>query len=1081
MITPASAITWNHNHRAWWGAVIVALALLTGLVVAPTARAEVVGWGGRDVTFTPPSLNGSVNAVTQLRVGSNAGKYLIGGSFTDVGGNSAIDYVAMLNADGSLDTGYVPPTLSGGSSSCVKADGANAEDIEVLSLMEVQSTSGTATAGSIYLGGNFTDAGSDSKMDYLIRTEASGAPAGPSTTFYPTDTGTNSGSSSYSNCVHTMFTADGTAPDVTMVVGSQSNGRVTKKIVATGADVGSFVAPTLNGAVTTGFYCSACSSYRVVLGGRFTDADGYTGMSRLIRVSSSGSVGSYYATSTGTSGGTPLFDDDVNSIALTTSQTSILVGGNFSDHLAKVYRSDFTPSETFSAPGLNSDVYSVAVDPVTSEYLFGGNFTNGGSYPACDFVCLSDSDGQVTNSNGRSFFVAPPPNAAVHTVGVNGHADAQIGKYLLGGAFTGLGGNTATNRIARLNQSIPTEVTLDSSGGTQPGGADGIKTVYSNGQWQVYRENSGQLYEPATSPPDRLSYSQIALSLSAPGGGGYTIGPSTLDLSRMNIDFDSGYLFRPWDSVTATGGSTGSGTAASDLSVEVDGRTYVVHLTMEYTYPTNYVRQSYTVDVPAGNPYNVKLYTLYDSYLGGSDNGPGFYSASPQMVGVSGANVFEALRYISGPAWAGYTSSHYYDVVFGNDYLASAPHGPGFGNNLANDIITDPANDNAFGVNWNFGSSAGTTEPAVYDFVFSDPATAVATGVGGQVQVSWSDPPGLSPTPTSYVVTALDGTTPTGATCTSTPPTRTCNVNGLDPSVAYTFLIDFRSGGTSIFTIGSNSVEPAAAAPTAGTPTRITGSTATVPVTPGATGGAAITGYDYSLDDGAWQSGGAGPVLTIGGLSAPTSYEVRVRARNSVGPGDPSASVTIGKAVPATPGAPTVRVVTGSTVAQAAWVAPDGNAASVTGYRVQVVNGSGTVVRTCITTYLRCTLGGLPPGVPLRARVSAANIYGYGNTSAPSSAFTIVPAKPGPPVVGLVSRSGRRLTVSVRPQSGGLPTSYTVRAIGDVTRTCVVTGSGGSCSLLALSRNTPYTVNARASSVGGTSLWGPAKIFRTLL
>lgn len=153
----------------------------------------------------------------------------------------------------------------------------------------------------------------------------------------------------------------------------------------------------------------------------------------------------------------------------------------------------------------------------------------------------------------------------------------------------------------------------------------------------------------------------------------------------------------------------------------------------------------------------------------------------------------------------------------------------------------------------------------------------------------------------------------------------------------------------------------------------------------------------------------------------------------------------------------------------------------MTGYRVQVVNGSGTVVRTCITTYLRCTLGGLPPGVPLRARVSAANIYGYGNTSAPSSAFTIVPAKPGPPVVGLVSRSGRRLTVSVRPQSGGLPTSYTVRAIGDVTRTCVVTGSGGSCSLLALSRNTPYTVNARASNVGGTSLWGPAKIFRTLL
>lgn len=1076
-------MTDHRPRRTAAGTLLVAVVCLMALVGAPSARADVVGWGGRDVTFTPPSVNGTVNVVAPLTVGSNAGKYLIGGTFTDVGGVSDIDYVAMLNADGTLDTAYRPPTLSTGSDSCVKADGTTASGIEVLSLMEVQSTSGTATAGSIYIGGNFTNAGSDAKMDYLIRTDASGNPAGPSTDFYPTDDGTDSGSSSYTNCVHTMFTADGSAPNVTMIIGSQSDGYLTKKVLASGADAGSFVAPSLNGAVTSGFYCTSCSSYRIVVGGRFTNADGNSGMSRLLRASSSGVVGGYYATSNGTSGGVPLFDDDVNSIALTSSQTSILVGGSFSGHLAKVSLSSLTRSGSFTAPTLNAVVTSVAVDPQTSDYLFGGAFTNGGSYPACDYVCVSNSDGEVTDADGRSFFAAPPPNAPVVSVAINFSPGAQSGKYLVGGTFTDLGGNTATDRIARLNHSTPSTVTLNSNGGTQAGGADGVKTVYSNGQWQVYRENTGQLYEPTTSPPDRLSYSQIALSLTAPGGGGYTVGPSSLDLSRMNIDFDSGYLYRPWDSVTATGGSTGSGTASSDLSVEVAGRTYVVHLTMDYVYPTNYVRQTYTVDVPAENPYNVKLYTLYDSYLGGSDNGPGFHSSSPAMIGVSGADVFEALRYVSGPAWAGYSSAHYYDVVFGNDYRSSGPHGPGFGNNLPNDVITDPANDNAFGVNWNFGSSAGTTEPAVYDFVFSDPATAVPTSVPGQVRVSWSDPPGLSPAPTDYVVTALEGAEPTGDTCTATPPTRTCDVNGLDPEVAYTFMIDFQSGENSVFTIGSNSAQPTPDvpdAPTVAPPTRITGSTATVAITPGYNGGAPITGYDYSLGGGSWQNGGAGPTLTIGGLTATLPYELRVRARNVAGSGDASTSVTIGKAVPATPGAPTVRVTLGATVAQSAWTAPSGNSAPVSGYRIQVVNGGGAVVRTCVTTTLRCTLGGLPQGVTLRARVAAANIYGYGDASELSSTFTIVPSKPGPPVVGLVSRAGRRLTVSVRPQSGGLPTSYTVRGVGDVTKSCVVTGSGGSCSLLGLSRDTAYSVRARATNAGGASLWGPVKIFRTL-
>lgn len=79
--------------------------------------------------------------------------------------------------------------------------------------------------------------------------------------------------------------------------------------------------------------------------------------------------------------------------------------------------------------------------------------------------------------------------------------------------------------------------------------------------------------------------------------------------------------------------------------------------------------------VPAGNTYNIS-YNLYDSYLGGSDNGPGFYNASAKIVGVSGQTVYEGLRYVSGQAWDGYMSAYLFDdVVFGN----GANAGPGLG------------------------------------------------------------------------------------------------------------------------------------------------------------------------------------------------------------------------------------------------------------------------------------------------------------------------------------------------------------------------------------------------------------------
>lgn len=819
-------------RRALVVALISAAMCLTGVV---TANATVVGWGGRDVTFTPPVLNGPVNTIIQLKIGANAGKYLIGGSFTNAGGNADMDYVARLNADGTIDNTFANPftgtnTVAGGGGNCYLGDGTASPSVDVRTLMEVQTTVGTASAGKIYIGGNFKVTNGTNNWNYLLRVNANGG--NPNTDFFPTADGKNTGTKSYTSCVYTVFTADDVGGVTTIITGGQqATGMMRKKLITTGADASGFTLPTFStgGNVVTGFYCTAamgCPGNRYVIGGNFNSVNSDTKMSHLARLNTNGSLDtSAYPTTDGTASGTALFDDRVNSIALDPDSASasptphILVGGQFTDYLALVNLSNFAPLPSydeltatgFTAPTLNADVWSVAVDSADpgqidsdhgASYLFSGGFTNAANVPQCDYVCNSNKGGVV-----GWYFPAPPPTNTVRVATINAYADTNVGKYMIGGAFTDLGGNTATDYVARLNQATPASITINSAGGNNVGGTDGIRTVYSNGQWQVYREGATQLYSPDDDPPIRYQFNQVALALTDGSGGGYIVGPSTLLLSGQYWD-TSNRVFRPWDSVTATGGSTGTGTGASDLSVQIDGRTYQVHLALDYTSPNNYIRQTFTVTVPTGNTYNVKLYNLYDSYLGGSDNGPGFYNPVSKIVGVSGQTVYEGLRYVSGQDWAGYMSAEYSDVVFGATELSATHVGPGTGTNLDGSIITDPNNDNGFGVNWDFGSAAGSTTVAD-DFIFGDitAPTAAPTSAAGEIKVDWTDPSGIAPAPDNYVVTAYDDAgQPTAFTCTAAAPTRTCTVTGLDPAMAYTFLVDFRNGSSTVFNAASTPV-----------------------------------------------------------------------------------------------------------------------------------------------------------------------------------------------------------------------------------------------------------------------------------
>lgn len=103
--------------------------------------------GTRDTGFTPPeNLNGGVECITLLP----GGQILVGGGFSEVDGISTLDRLIRLNANGSLDMGFIPPEdLGGGVRSIV-----------------------TQSDGKALIGGNFTEVDGISTLDRIFRIEA---------------------------------------------------------------------------------------------------------------------------------------------------------------------------------------------------------------------------------------------------------------------------------------------------------------------------------------------------------------------------------------------------------------------------------------------------------------------------------------------------------------------------------------------------------------------------------------------------------------------------------------------------------------------------------------------------------------------------------------------------------------------------------------------------------------------------------------------------------------------------------------------------------------------------------------------
>ena len=182
-------------------------------------------------------------------------------------------------------------------------------------------------------------------------------------------------------------------------------------------------------------------------------------------------------------------------------------------------------------------------------------------------------------------------------------------------------------------------------------------------------------------------------------------------------------------------------------------------------------------------------------------------------------------------------------------------------------------------------------------------------------------------------------------------------------------------------------------------------------------GGSAIKYYEYNIDGGAWTStGGKSTSYTVTGLTNGETYEFRVRAVNSVGPGAESKPAS---AVPATvPGAPrNLTLTSGSQYMTLIWERPaDNGGLPITGYEYSQKEEDGSFGEwTPIdnsapgeandTTY---AVTGLKNGTIYSFRVRAVNTIGPGDPSAEATAEVNTPS----------FRRAKRASLNILPTFG---------------------------------------------------------------
>ena len=278
----------------------------------------------------------------------------------------------------------------------------------------------------------------------------------------------------------------------------------------------------------------------------------------------------------------------------------------------------------------------------------------------------------------------------------------------------------------------------------------------------------------------------------------------------------------------------------------------------------------------------------------------------------------------------------------------------------------------------------------------------------------------------------------------------------------------------------SASVRPSAAAPdTPAAPGLASGNgQLTGTITAPNNNGSAITRYDYRYRTGSnnWSSAvsnGSSTSFTITGLTNGTSYEVQVRATNSVGTSawSDSGSEQPAAAAPAAPAAPTLTAGNGQI--SGSFTAPNDNGSAITGYRYRYSTDESNWTGQNISA-TSFTITGLTNGTTYYVQARATNSVGDSAWSASASA-TAQASPPDAPVAPALSSGDTEISgaITAPNNNGGAITryDYRYRRGNNSWSSAVDNSTSTSFTITSLTNGSSYDVQVRATNGAGTSSW----------
>jgi titin len=300
---------------------------------------------------------------------------------------------------------------------------------------------------------------------------------------------------------------------------------------------------------------------------------------------------------------------------------------------------------------------------------------------------------------------------------------------------------------------------------------------------------------------------------------------------------------------------------------------------------------------------------------------------------------------------------------------------------------------------------------------------------------------------------------------TTSPLSLTGLVNGTTYSIKLR-AVNAAGGGTESASVSVTPGSPLGA-PTGLSATAGNASVSIAFTPPSSTGGAAITNYEYSINNGAWTARSPAATtspLSLTGLVNGTTYSIKLRAVNAAGGGTESVAVSV---TPGVPGQPTaVRASPGNASASITFMYPANNGAAITKYEYSNNNGAWTACNQVNSTTLSIT--GLVNGTTYSIKIRAVNAVGGGTESA---AVSVTPGSQPTAPTGLSATAGNT-TASIAftaPAStgGSAITNYQILIDNGTWNPRSPAATTSPLSLTGLTNGRTYSIKLRAVNATG--------------